>query len=380
MFLPLFAWSQEAGQDAEIDSLFDSSSPGVVSEAGTGSVLGDIAKKRSFDFSISVESFAVGALGWADWPLSGAISGVDTAGGFDGIFKASFDARPDASTRIHGFAEYDIPTAAFTLDELFVDRDFGNRIFIRAGKQVIGWGRGSIFKIGDLLDITDESTAGSFAVKAFLPAGKAGFTAVGYYEAIASSVYSLVNANGALRAEYATGKTGVDFSGLLHGDGSGSLTAGAGTSLGGADLFAETRADYASGSLAWKGITAGFMKEWVDPRLVITGEYRYKADSLAGDIPAGHYSALAAGWKPATVHPLKLGVQWLHCAADGSGSLAALLKSTPFPGVDVELAVPFSYGDSGSAYGLKLPANWDLPLSWEKRLSLILKISTTVSY
>lgn len=98
----------------------------------------------------------------------------------------------DAIYYPHGYSEYHIATdenqntieieeeknSDYVLKEIFIDANMEKKVFFRAGKQVLQWGRGYFFNPTDLINIEkkkfldmDANREGTYGIKAHVPFG-----------------------------------------------------------------------------------------------------------------------------------------------------------------------------------------------------------------
>ena len=154
----------------------------VVDSAGVvnaGEVRG-LDEKKSAAFSGEITTAALTRLS-RDWfenghadetAFSGTVTGnlmldVRLPGGFKtfGNAEASYDPADSSGPRFH-------------LRELFVDANVSRRVYVRAGKQVLQWGRCNFWNPTDLINIEKKSFVdkigyreGTFGLKAHVPFG-----------------------------------------------------------------------------------------------------------------------------------------------------------------------------------------------------------------
>ncbi|MCX7024838.1 MAG: hypothetical protein NT080_09485 [Spirochaetes bacterium] len=183
--------AQEAADD--IDSLFEGGDSSVVEEAVTvenpeAAVLEDrgFAWGGSFDARLGARLAYEDAGAIANDPLNGSenlLASLDTA--------LCFDARPDRNYRVYGkfIVDYpfgdtvSVPGGKLTLDsvkvfELFADWNWDERLFLRIGKQTVGWGISRFYQCADPLSVgikdpenPEEDLEGPLALKLSLPVG-----------------------------------------------------------------------------------------------------------------------------------------------------------------------------------------------------------------
>ena len=102
------------------------------------------------------------------------------ASGFDNLSTRIFmDARPDSNFALFAKADISYSTSdnlSYDLREMFVDFDWNDSVYIRAGKQTVNWGVGNFFRPANLINIEnvdpedpDAELAGPVALKAQYP-------------------------------------------------------------------------------------------------------------------------------------------------------------------------------------------------------------------
>jgi hypothetical protein len=108
------------------------------------------------------------------------------------------------------------PTALILLKEVFVDFNFANAVYLRAGKQVLQWGRGYLWNPTDLINIQRKSFAdlealreGVFGLRADVVFAR-GFHLYTFFDL--NEVEDLADVAVAVRAEFLLGSVEFAFS------------------------------------------------------------------------------------------------------------------------------------------------------------------------
>ena len=163
-----------------LDDVFSGGTGDTVAPAGTttsaSSALASLQATQPLTFSGTIYSMVSGAAGYSSLPSwSDPLNGLRPLYGGSVTNYVYFDSRPDQYTRFHLAVQTTFPpTIALSVYELWFDYSIDDALFFRGGQQVIGWGNGRIFGVGDLMD----NSSGALSLKTYLPFGASGLTVV----------------------------------------------------------------------------------------------------------------------------------------------------------------------------------------------------------
>ena len=151
------AWAQEAPA-ANIDDLFDAPAETTATEARTidnpeavvleskGLVWGG---ELGADATMEIPYGALPPATLSDWGKA------EDRAGFDLGATLFFDARPDRNYRVYGSfrTAYPFASGLGSVVELFADFNWREALFIRFGKQTMGWGLSRFYQVADPLSV-----------------------------------------------------------------------------------------------------------------------------------------------------------------------------------------------------------------------------------
>lgn len=321
MISPLLAIALLASQEIDEASLFSDTT--VVSAAvPAASVATDSVAKTRVLLGGDLE-----AVGQGSWKRSSTIPG-----GGDGAARmvgtAALDVRlPSGQRALAVFEvsqEASVDTTAYALRELFLDADIAGRVWFRAGKQVLQWGRGILWTPTDLVNVEGKTLVerpgareGATGLRVAVPVGRGSFSAF----APLSRVDAVDSLSAAVRAEAVLGKVEFALSSWFKKDAPHVVGADASTGLFGFDLQGgvlwlsgdlEPRAELQHG--AWHlvkddergqvrasaGIGRGFKVNGVPNRLRIDFEGFWQSEGYGSDVLADGKARPYADtvWKP----------------------------------------------------------------------------------
>ncbi|GHV95550.1 hypothetical protein AGMMS50293_18700 [Spirochaetia bacterium] len=176
----------ETGQDANTRSDQNKDTGQKDSEKDTGqkSSPADSIKKllvrKGFTFDASTRLFSGVTLGWTETPWNWETDGRDEFDGNAGIgMSGSLGLNFQFSDvlRVKNTFSFEYPGYAFTVSEFFVDYNFFNRVYFRAGKTGVTWGQSRNYTFTNLPARLPQDKKGgdSIIVKADMPIGIGGF-------------------------------------------------------------------------------------------------------------------------------------------------------------------------------------------------------------
>lgn len=372
-----------------LDDLFSDGSKDTTATSD-GTALAALQTKQPLTFSGSLYCMVGGAVGWSKTPsISDPSSGLGYLVGGSVTNYLNFDARPDPTIRFHGSIEAAFPGFTPKIYELFFDYSMADAVFLRGGRQVIGWGNGRIFDVGDLMDNSSDT----LSLKTYVPFGPHGFTLVTMVTDPGSttdlSTWQPVP-EAAPRLDLVLGR--FEFSEeatFKYGDAN-RWASTIKTSLLGMDLYGEVFGSWLpERSFELSSLESAFWQT-TDRKFSLYGEHYFDgSDGYDQD----HRVALLAALK---VQGFTFAAQWIHAFTDGSGSVMPAVTISPFQHLTVVIGLPVSYGATGSIYAGKAPSDFNSPTfnpqnltnpnltspitSWNQRYSLFLKVELSTSY
>lgn len=168
-------------QDIDENDLFGTSEINMVDSAtlasGSSSLAGTDSTSTSFSGSVSAITEPGVSRDWFstrdrnDISLSALMLGDIN---LDVRLPLGMKAYADAET----YYRPETGAATFTVPELFLDANFKHKVYFRAGKQVLQWGRGYFWNPTDLVNVEKKSfiekigaREGTFGVKTHIPFG-----------------------------------------------------------------------------------------------------------------------------------------------------------------------------------------------------------------
>lgn len=417
----LFRWNEDDLFGGSEDDLFGGD--GLIVE----SVARDTDKSLADDLLVSegVEfggNYNVGfTSSWAKDGLGGA--------GFGGDDKVSSrvqlggslyaDARPNRDVRLFAKARMDgggdvdelgqsgelTLTMKPELTELFSDFHLNDRVYFRAGKQMIHWGVGYFFSPADIVNVgridpenPEADREGPVALKANMPAGSDNY----YVHVIADSVAGQTRLAVAPKAEWVVGGTELGLGAYYRADRAPRAMMTMTGTLGKVSFFGEGVVSYGSDkrflqadSGAPFGVkavrkdeqlfvqgTVGIRHSWNDPdgRYNVTGaaQYYYNGEGYAagefegllenhplgvgalmvtGELsiadlaePGRHYAALSLNWMEAFNSRFSPGLFWMGNIQGNTGMVAVSLGVKTWEKLRLSLGANHTYGAEGSEY------------------------------
>lgn len=313
------------------------------------------------------------------------------------------DSRPDAEFRVYiksgvtyttGGAS---PGASLNVEELFSDVTLADWLYLRAGKQNMGWGVGYFFSPADLVsleaidpDDPEADLEGPVAVRLHLPHK----TTNAYAYAMLDDLPDDGSAGWAGKLEFVLGSAELTAGGYYE---EGSVSGAMATVSAGIwdfDVFAEAVAQYGS-TFAMVGeegptlvtdrredtwfalATAGARYTWSDDYdyfdLTLLGQYYYNGEGYedpsilqddrigmllaAGDLAPGdfvgagrHYAGANVLWNEAFGTDLSPSAFWIGNLTDGSGRLTVNARYRLNDYVTFTPGYTYTYGDDGEEY------------------------------
>ncbi len=313
------------------------------------------------------------------------------------------DSRPDADFRVYIKTNLayttagPTPEATLNVEELFGDVALSHRLYLRAGKQNMGWGVGYFFSPADLVsleavdpDDPEADREGPVAVRLHLPHK----TTNAYAYAMLDDLPDGGSAGWAGKIEFVLGSAEYTAGGYYE---DGSVSAAMATVSAGIwdlDVFAELVAQYGATvtmvsedgpalvtdrrSDTWFALfTAGARYNWSDDydnfNLTGVGQYYYNGEGYADPtvlqdpripalIAAGelgrkdlfgtgrHYAAVSLRWADALGTELSPSVFWIGNLSDGSGHLSAEARYRLGDYVSLTPGYTYTYGEAGEEY------------------------------
>lgn len=184
------------------------------------------------------------ALGQASWKRSASIPGSGD-GAARMVGTANIDVRLPSGERalavLEVAQEASADTTAFAVRELFLDADIADHVWIRAGKQVLQWGRGALWTPTDLVNVEGRTLVerpgareGATGLRVQIPVGRGSVTAF----APLARVDASDSLSAALRAEAVVGPAEIALSSWFKKDAPHVVGFDASTGLWGFDLQA----------------------------------------------------------------------------------------------------------------------------------------------
>jgi hypothetical protein len=356
--------------------------------ADVSPALSALSEAEPLTFSGSMTGGAAGAVGWPQNPIRTAFGGTTVAGGATLENSLDLDARLNKDIRVHGSVSASFPKYSVIVEEIFFDWSIGDLVFLRCGKQDIGWGDSKIFDVGDLMEYPVLDSSGKLAeaalsIKAYMPFGTHGLTLAGSSGGDVASGAGIATdrLSAAGRLDFAFRGFELSEEALCLGNGRLSYSSSVRTSALGVDL---TMQAFGSIDIAGMGspslsALAGAYWESSEPRVKAYAEYWY--DGAEGAPAVDHRAALSLGWNPSAVSGLKLGISWVHAFADGSGSVTGLLVYQPLKYFSLSAAAIATYGADGSIYASRLPPAFAISeLSWGEKYTLALMAEIALDY
>lgn len=236
MISPLLAIALLASQDIDEAVLFSDTTVVSATVPSDPSVTDSVAKTRVL-LGGDLE-----AVGQGSWKRSATIPGGGS-GAARMVGTASLDVRLPSGQRALAMFEVsqeaNVDTTAYAMRELFLDADIAGRVWIRAGKQVLQWGRGILWTPTDLVNVEGKSLVerpgareGATGVRVAVPIGRGSISAF----APLSRVDAADSLSAAVRAEAVLGTVEFALSSWFKKDAPHVVGADASTGLLGFDL------------------------------------------------------------------------------------------------------------------------------------------------
>lgn len=377
----VYAEDTAQGQ-GDLDKLFENAQADSEAQASDSSSLLSAFKSQPLSVSASLVAEAGGILGFSDSVDSSDQAELAFAATPAVYFVPSFtiSSRPDQSLRfqstVYGSISSD-PLFKPQVSELFVDYSFRDLAYFRAGKHSLSWGVSRLFDAGG--DLMSSSGSG-LALKASIPLGSGGLTAVAYTPATISSSTNFSSLTYGLQGDVPLRAADFILSATYSPSATPSMRATGvlKTSVAGVDLFSEAIcAAKALSSPYLSGIVAGFLWTREQPALKLYGEYYFNAsDSSYTD----HRVSAVLGMNKLLGSPFDFGLQWAHAFVDGSGIVMPAATLGIAEHLSLLLGLPLRYGAVGSFYlvnGLPAVTTGTVEsdtLSWNQRYGLLLRL------
>ncbi|MFZ4615381.1 MAG: hypothetical protein ACOYM2_04175 [Rectinemataceae bacterium] len=319
------------------------------------------------------------AAGWKEWPLlENPRTGLTTSAGFLGTAGISLDARPDRAFHLvtdlsliydpRSDGVYTWNFAKVIVTDLYVDYNLADLAFLRFGQFLWTSGQGRLFMPGNL---TSDAETG-FTLRVSFPTLLSGVTvaALAQSDLFEDSEAPAWRELGVVAGlDQIIGPVRIGFTGRYSVAEGGSCLMSVKGPLYGTDLFFDgVVTDNATGTIGFKAL-GGFFREWKNVQAY--GEYsmEMRASPTVAWYPGSLGLVLVSREFMNT--PFKAGLQWLHSVTDGSGCLTLGASWVLASHVSAKLALPISYGVSGSSY-VSSSLNLD-PL--KRRLALVLMVT-----
>lgn len=393
--------SGSGGSDAmgDLESGFFGEGEGMAAEAAAPKVQDTYSEellkaepmRLGGDFELKVTAGTGWKKDYADWSWDYLRDGYSEASYVDLKSSLFFSARPGPRLRYYGKAKVEypfssaaasstdlfaiadglpstspgagVPVPAISIWELFADVELGDRVFVRAGKQMVKWGVGYFFQPADVISLTSvdiyDPTAereGPVAIKANLALGKNNLD----FYAIApagETIDSIQKIGLAGRAQVVLGGFELGAGAAYQKSADWQFIGTASGSAGKFALFGEgalkrkspgkfiaSDATIRSDRVDWfLDATGGATYVEGDAYLTVTGQYYYNGEGYAdartiGDSAAyylgtgalslsdvlgntgRHYVGVNASWSIKKNSKLALGAMWIGDLSDGSGT------------------------------------------------------------
>jgi hypothetical protein len=383
------------GDSSALDDLFsggtsDTTAP-AAAVAASSSALSALKATQPLTFSGSLYCMAAGAAGYSSVPpLSDLSSGLGLAPGVSLTNYIYFDARPDSDTRYHLAIGMSYPGFSLSIYELWFDYFMADRLFFRGGQQVIGWGNGRIFSVGDLM--SNSSTA--LSLKTYFPFGANGLTVVTMVQDPSStetSNLSVLKPEIAPRLDLVFGSFEFSEAATVEYSSSAQWASIVKTSQFEVDLYGEVFGTWLPGT---SPVVSSFESAfWQAPgqKFSLYAEHYYDGSSaFENDNRVVLLPSFKAGG-------FTYGVQWTHAFTDNSGQVMPAMTFSPYNHLTITFGLPCSYGVDGSIYAGKEPTDFNSPVynpqnltnpnqaspitTWNgQRYSVFLKIALSFNY
>lgn len=281
MIAVLLALGALGAQDVDETALFSDTTVVSSAPADPGPAKTDSVAKTRVLLGGDLE-----CLGQGSWKRSSVLPGSG-----DGVARAvgtaSLDVRlPSGERALAVFEvsqEAQADTTAFAVRELFLDADIAERVWIRAGKQVLQWGRGILWTPTDLVNVEGKTLVerpgareGATGVRIHVPVGRGGISAF----APLAHVDAADSLSAAVRAEAVVGRAEIVLSSWFKKDAPHVVGLDASTGLLGFDL---------QGGALW-------LSGDLEPRAVLRdGSWHLEKDDSRGQVRAS--AGIGRGFK-----------------------------------------------------------------------------------
>jgi len=379
-----------------IDDVFSGGTGDTVAPAGAAtsasSALASLQATQPLTFSGTIYCNVSAAAGYSSLPSwSDPLLGLRPLYGGSVTNYIYFDSRPDQYTRFHLAVQTTFPGFALSVYELWFDYSIDDSLFFRGGQQVIGWGNGRIFSVGDLMD--NSSTA--LSLKTYLPFGASGLTVVSMVQDPSStaglSESEVLKPEVAPRLDLVLGSFELSEAAVIQYDSATRLASIVKTSHFGVDLYGEVFGTWLPDTSPEISTFESAFWQTTGQKFSLYAEHYYDGSSGYND---DNRIALLASLK---FNALTLGAQWNHAFTDGSGQVTPAVNITPYEHLTVSFGFPISYGANGSIYAGQPPTDFNSPFynplnltnpnlaspitTWNsQRYSFFVKIGLTFNY
>lgn len=381
-----------------LDDVFFGGTGDTVAPAGTttaaSSALASLQATQPLTFSGTIYSMVSGAAGYSSLPSwSDPLNGLRPLYGGSVTNYIYFDSRPDQYTRFHLAVQTSFPpTIALSVYELWFDYSIDDTLFFRGGQQVIGWGNGRIFGVGDLMD----NSSGALSLKTYLPFGASGLTVVSMVHEPDTTTgqtftSTYLEPEVAPRLDLVLGSFELSEAAVIRYNSATRLASIVKTSHFGVDLYGEVFGTWLPDTTPEISTFESAFWQAAGQIFSVYAEHYYDGSSGYDD---DNRIALLASLK---FNALTLGAQWNHAFTDGSGQITPAVNITPFEHLTVSFGFPISYGANGSIYAGQPPTDFNSPFynpfnlsnpnlaspitTWNsQRYSFFLKIGLTFNY
>lgn len=408
----LFGWGEDdlfGGDDLLVETMSSDRDKSLADEL---LVSDGIEFGGSYNVGLNSSSTRTGS-GEGKFGFGKVSSQVELGGNVYADMRPSKDFRLFAKARVDGGGPVDdLGRLKLTpkLTEAFADFHSNNRVFFRAGKQMINWGVGYFFSPADIVNIgridpenPEADREGPVALKATMPVGSDNY----YVHVIADSVTGGTRFALAPKAEWVVGGTELGLGAYYREDraprGMMTVTGSLGRvsvfgegvlSYGSDKRFLQADADAPFGARAVRKddhlfvhVTVGMRHSWNDPdgRYNVMGaaQYYYNGEGypagvfedLFGNLlendaqglkylmatgewspadigmyPGRHYAALSLNWMEAFGSRFSPGLFWLGNLQDNSGMVSASLGIKTWEKLRLSLGASHTYGAEHSEY------------------------------
>lgn len=320
--------------------------------------------------------------------------------------RLTLDARPDKNYRAYAKIDSFYPTISesetaspmsfdpsLSVKELYADTNWGDTLYLRAGKQTIAWGVGRYFSPADVLNLTaidiedpDAERYGPVALKINIPEKLNNF----YGYVIANDISSANDLAYAVKAEFLVGETEFAIAGFYRQGMAPRAIAMVTFPVGAMDFYAEAVAALGSDKTFLDGIggtyidktslifqaTAGFSYKYTDPlenwNISATGQFWYNGEGyedpaiarisktdplmtshtiLPGDLlhPDRYYAVASLGLSDIYKSGFNISALWFGALGGETGKITPIISHSS-EDLTVSFKAPINYGPVKAEY------------------------------